>query len=149
MRARLRPIDPSYRTAPERTRQKAVTSLHGSRVMQCKQKGTRVTCTMRIQSSRQQRRARYDRCIRRSASVSPPWISFCAGPRLGLFILFLVFSLSRYAAMRKRSHRKVAPPQSSEIKEWFLFFSPSISLCTMCPIIIFPVKVMPLRLSER
>jgi len=70
MRARLRPIDPSYRTAPERTRQKAVTSLHGSRVMQCKQKGTRVTCTMRIQSSRQQRRARYDRCIRRSASVS-------------------------------------------------------------------------------
>lgn len=44
---RLRPIDPSYRTAPVReTRQKAVTSLHGSRVTQCKQKGTRVTCAL-------------------------------------------------------------------------------------------------------
>jgi len=62
MRVRLRPIDPSYRTAPERARQKVVTSLHGSRVTQCKQKGTRVTCTMReVRPSRQQRRARYDR----------------------------------------------------------------------------------------
>lgn len=32
MRAQLRPIDPSYRTVPERMRQKVVTALHGSRV---------------------------------------------------------------------------------------------------------------------
>lgn len=70
MRVRLRPIDPSYRAAPERTWQKAVTSLHGSRVIQCKQKGTRVTCTMRAQSNRQQRHARYNRSIRVSPSVS-------------------------------------------------------------------------------
>lgn len=62
MRVRLHPIDPSYRTAPERRRQKVVTSLHGSRVIQCKQKGTHVIRTICEYSrvERQQRRARYD-----------------------------------------------------------------------------------------
>jgi len=117
MRARLRPIDPSYRTAPERTRQKAVTSLHGSRVMQCKQKGTRVTCTMRIQSSRQQRRARYDRCIRRSASVSlqpgSPFALDPPDPRT-----FHPFPHLFTVAMRKRSHCK--PPR---LRNPFFFLS--------------------------